>query len=182
MSILRIGYGIRFVGIERYMRYIEMRRIRMNVIDSRGQAIVELALVLFLLLLLVMGIFEFGRAMYIKNTLTHAARAGARAGVVTSGIDTAAAVTPDNNCTYPGTTGNDPIYKAACGSLYSGINKADVRIKVDVDKTVAAPTDTLNSGDMVKVTVSLVNVTSIVPNFITVLPNTLSGDTAMRYE
>jgi Flp pilus assembly protein TadG len=148
----------------------------------RGQAIVELALVIFLLLLLVMGIFEFGRAMYIKNTLTHAARAGARAGVVTSGIATAAAITPNSTCNYPASTGNDPIYKAACISLYSGINKNNVRIMVDVNDTVAAPSGTLNSGDMVKVTVSLVNFTSLVPKLITVLPTSLSGDTAMRYE
>ena len=51
--------------------------------NSTGQALVEMAIILPLLLLLVMGIFEFGRAMYIKNTLTQAARAGARTAVVT---------------------------------------------------------------------------------------------------
>jgi len=48
-----------------------------------GQALVEMAIVLPFLLLLVCGIIEFGRAMYIKNTLTSAARAGVRAAVVT---------------------------------------------------------------------------------------------------
>lgn len=43
---------------------------RMLGMNSRGQAIVKPASVIFLLLLLVSGIFEFGRAMYTDNTLT----------------------------------------------------------------------------------------------------------------
>jgi Flp pilus assembly protein TadG len=153
----------------------------MHGMNNSGQALVEMALVLFLLLLLVLGIFEFGRAMYIKNTLTHAARAGARAGVVTPGIISVNDIIPNDACTYTGTTGNDPIYKAACSSLYSGINKADVRIDVDVDQTVVTPNNALNPGDMVRVTVKYIGVNPIVPNFVPV-PTTLSGDTAMRYE
>ena len=40
---------------------------------------VEMAFVLFLLVVLIFGMTEFGRAMYIKNTLNNAARAGVRA-------------------------------------------------------------------------------------------------------
>ncbi len=47
-----------------------MRTKRICGINSTGQALVEMAIILPLLMLLVMGIFEFGRAMYIKNTLT----------------------------------------------------------------------------------------------------------------
>ncbi|WP_051292914.1 TadE/TadG family type IV pilus assembly protein [Citrifermentans bremense] len=52
--------------------------------DQKGQAMVELALLLPLLLLIVFGITEFGRAFYIKNALTNAAREGARRASVTS--------------------------------------------------------------------------------------------------
>ena len=45
---------------------------------SKGQALVELALALALLIPLIFGVFEFGRAMYIKNTLLNAAREGVR--------------------------------------------------------------------------------------------------------
>ncbi|EKD59124.1 MAG: Flp pilus assembly TadE-like protein [uncultured bacterium] len=45
---------------------------------------VELALLLPLLLLIVFGITEFGRAFYIKNALTNAAREGARRASVTT--------------------------------------------------------------------------------------------------
>jgi Flp pilus assembly protein TadG len=45
---------------------------------SKGQSLVEFALVVPLLLLLVIGIFEFGRAWMTKNILTGAAREAVR--------------------------------------------------------------------------------------------------------
>jgi len=48
----------------------------------RGQALVEFALVLPLLMLLILGIVEFGRAWNAKQILTDAAREGARLSVV----------------------------------------------------------------------------------------------------
>jgi Flp pilus assembly protein TadG len=45
---------------------------------ERGAAAVEFALVLPILLLLVMGIAEFGRAYHIQTTLSAAAREGVR--------------------------------------------------------------------------------------------------------
>jgi Flp pilus assembly protein TadG len=50
---------------------------------NHGQSVVEFALVLPLLLLLVFGITEFGRAWLTQNVLTSAAREGARLAVVT---------------------------------------------------------------------------------------------------
>lgn len=47
--------------------------------NEAGAAAVEMALVLPILILLVFGIVEFGMAYNAKNTLTHAAREGARA-------------------------------------------------------------------------------------------------------
>ena len=49
---------------------------------SRGQALVELALVLPILLLIMMGIFDFGRAVFAYNSLSNAAREGARVAIV----------------------------------------------------------------------------------------------------
>lgn len=61
----------------------------------RGQALVEFALVLPLLMLVLFGIVEFGRAWNAKQVLTDAAREGARLAVVgdptitlTSQVDT----------------------------------------------------------------------------------------------
>lgn len=51
----------------------------------RGQAVVEFALVLPLVLILVISVFEFARAWNIQQVLTDAAREGARVAVVGSG-------------------------------------------------------------------------------------------------
>lgn len=50
---------------------------------ERGAAMVEMALVLPILVLLVFGIIEFGRAYNAQITLTHAAREGVREFAVT---------------------------------------------------------------------------------------------------
>ena len=54
------------------------RRVR----DESGQALVEMALIMPVLLLLVLGIVEFGRAFLAKQAVTDAAREGARHAVV----------------------------------------------------------------------------------------------------
>lgn len=55
---------------------------------TRGQALVEFALVIPLVLLLFMGIVDFGRAIYAYNTISNAARDGARKAIVdqTAGV------------------------------------------------------------------------------------------------
>ena len=55
---------------------------------GRGQAIVEMAIVLPLLLLLFVGIIDFGRIYYTTMTVAHAARAGAQYGAQNNGTST----------------------------------------------------------------------------------------------
>lgn len=50
--------------------------------DTRGQAAVEFAIVLPLLLLFLIGVFEFGRAWNVYHAETDAARLGARSAAV----------------------------------------------------------------------------------------------------
>jgi Flp pilus assembly protein TadG len=49
---------------------------------GRGQALVEFALVIPIFLLLLVSIFDLGRAVFAYNTLTNAAREGARMAIV----------------------------------------------------------------------------------------------------
>ena len=49
---------------------------------ARGQSLVEFALVLPLFLVLVMGIFDLGLAVFSYNSITNAAREGARLAIV----------------------------------------------------------------------------------------------------
>jgi len=50
--------------------------------DQRGQAMVELALVIPLIILLILAIIDFGRVYSAQLVLNHAVRAGARSAVV----------------------------------------------------------------------------------------------------
>ncbi len=56
--------------------------------NSKGNAVIEFALVLPLLLLVVFGITEFGRAIMTTNILNTASREGARLAAVSSFSDT----------------------------------------------------------------------------------------------
>lgn len=66
---------------------------------SRGQSLVEFAIALPLILLLFMAIFDFGRAIFAYNTVSNAARDGARVAIVdqrsTAGISNAAQAAAD---------------------------------------------------------------------------------------
>lgn len=55
-----------------------MRRVR----SEKGQALIEAALTLPILLLIAVGIFEFGRAYQTWEVLTNAAREGARTAIL----------------------------------------------------------------------------------------------------
>ncbi len=49
---------------------------------SRGQSLVEFSLVIPIILLVIVGFFEIGRAVFAYNTIANAARQGARVAVV----------------------------------------------------------------------------------------------------
>jgi Flp pilus assembly protein TadG len=66
--------------------YGRMIRKRTRWRDDRGAAAVEFALVLPILILLLFGIIEFARAWNVRQTLTDAAREGARVAVVNNQI------------------------------------------------------------------------------------------------
>lgn len=53
---------------------------RRHVVDQRGQSLVEFAVSSVVLVLLVGGIVDIGRSMYVTETLSNAAREGARHG------------------------------------------------------------------------------------------------------
>jgi Flp pilus assembly protein TadG len=77
--------------------------------DQRGSAAVEFALVLPLLLILLLAIVEFGNLYFDQLAITHAAMAGARAGIT--------GVTPD--------VAVSQALAAACASLPDGV-RSDV--------------------------------------------------------
>lgn len=64
-----------------------MRRILKRGKGERGQAIVEFALVLPLLLILLFGVIDFGRALQTYITVNNASREGARLGAINPDAD-----------------------------------------------------------------------------------------------
>jgi len=64
-----------------------MKRKMSLIKDKKGQSLIEFALVLPILLLVLLGIMEFGRMIMAANVLNQAAREGARVGAVTSDAD-----------------------------------------------------------------------------------------------
>ena len=144
--------------------------------DKKGQALVEMALSIMLLMLILVGIFEFGRAMYIKNTLNNAARAGARQAVVTSGIklaDAPASFTKLSSMHLD----NASIQATITNSLFNGIIKDNV--EVNLYNATNAGTSAAK-GDTIQVTVKLTDFeafTKLIP-----IPDQLSGTASMRYE
>jgi hypothetical protein len=72
-----------------------------NINKSFGQSLLEFALVLPLLLVLVMGLFDLGRAIFYYSVLNNAAREGARTATV------------QKDCLYKAVPGSD-----VCGENY----------------------------------------------------------------
>jgi Flp pilus assembly protein TadG len=58
------------------------RRLAARIRDSKGQALVEFALLLPVILLLLVGMLEFARAWNLHQVMTDAAREGARRAVL----------------------------------------------------------------------------------------------------
>jgi len=80
---------------------------------QKGQTIIETAFILTLLLLILLGITEFARAWYIKNSLKNSVRQGARVGAVTTNNSLPANFTCDNSTNCDDTNLN-PIIRAVC--------------------------------------------------------------------
>lgn len=75
--------------------------------DTSGQSLVEFAIVLTLMVLMFVGICEFGRAWNIYQTLTNAAREGARLAALPAGFTTPAEV-QTRISSYMSNAGLDP--------------------------------------------------------------------------
>jgi hypothetical protein len=64
-----------------------MRIRRFGVRSPRGQGLVEFALILPILLILLLGILDFGRAVAAYNSVSNGARTGARVAIVNQDLD-----------------------------------------------------------------------------------------------
>ena len=123
-----------------HIRFLRARRaLHLGLHEERGQAVVEFALILPLLLLIVVGIMDFGRAMNYKNAATQLANEAAR--YLTVNRDPVSGVAP------------------TCGSVKSYLQtQADTpelaTMLQNGTLTIAFPAGANNIGDPVQVTVN----------------------------
>jgi Flp pilus assembly protein TadG len=129
----------------------------MKLRNEKGAALVELALSVSLLATILFGIIEFGRVMYMRNTLNLAAREGARMASVTKApVDT--------------------------GAIKTQVQKFITFDTTGLNVAVSSDPGGFASGSTITVTASM-PFKSVVPLLITQLNGlTLTGQASMRYE
>jgi Flp pilus assembly protein TadG len=137
--------------------------------SERGQAIIELALTLPLLLMVVLGVFDFGLMFQRFEVVTNAAREGARLAVLKDQYSTAQArqraldypsaggVTGNvrtGDCTSTGSAGDICVYVTAQTSTITGTSPAVtvdemlVRVEYDHSFTFVGPIISLFGGSL----------------------------------
>lgn len=149
-----------------------MTTIRPNQHARRGAAMVEMALVLPLFLMLVLGIIEFGRAMMIANLVTNAAREGARTAVLDGSTNTEV------------TSGVKTFLQSAIGH---SVSAGDIAVSITVTPAAGNPNPNNNVANAIardlitlKVTIPFNKVALIPGNYLK--GKQLTGQSAMKHE
>jgi Flp pilus assembly protein TadG len=83
--------------------------MQMRLRNERGNALIETAFTVPIVLLIAVGIFEFGRAYQTQQVLTNAAREGARQAVIEGISDATVTATVRTYLTSGGLTAVDPV-------------------------------------------------------------------------
>jgi Flp pilus assembly protein TadG len=84
--------------------------------DGNGQSMVEFALILPLMVLIIAGIFDLGRAFFASITITNAAREGARYGTLNPDYYQGICDATKNEAQSSGITLNDNNVTIMCSS------------------------------------------------------------------
>ena len=133
---------------------------------------VEMALVLPVFLMLIMGIIEFGRAMMVSNLVTNAAREGARMAVL-DGSTNAEVQTA--------------VQTFLQGAISSNLTTSDIGITITVTPAPGNPNPAnvlanTSPRDLIAVQVALpFNKVALIPGKY-LAGKTLTGSSAMRHE
>jgi Flp pilus assembly protein TadG len=157
--------------------------IRRNRRRSRGQALVEFALILPVLVLVVFGIIDFGRYVHTQNSLNEASREGARAGAVrelpaecgTQARD-ACAMTIARSRLIGVTGTSTPV--VTC----SRVTQLDLNNDDELDQAPVSPASNCQARNLFKVTVtnSFTLLTPVIAQFLG--SQTLRGETQVTVQ
>ena len=122
--------------------------LRYEVCGRRGQALVESVIAAMFMLLLGMGIVEFGRAFFLGNYIAHAARDGARMAAVLT--------YPNNRNSCQGITNFTPVRDRVMAELHAvGVNAMNVDFSQVPTPSGGPPCDTVPPGTIPYVTVTV---------------------------
>ncbi len=150
---------------------------------SRGQALVEFALIVPILVLLIFGIIDFGRYVYTQNSLNQASREGARAAAVQSRPAECTGQTRDA-CAITVTRGrligvigtSTPV--VAC----TEVTQLDANNDNELDMAPVTPASNCQASNLLKVTVTN-NFTLLTPVIAQFLGSqTLRGETQVTVQ
>lgn len=141
---------------------------------ERGHAMTEMALTLPIILILVMGIMDFGRALFIYSQLSNAAREGARWGSV-QGVIPQGGIEQYRDCVSIRAAVVDKF------GLALDLKPEDIVIEYDdgvtllsgdCNGTVGPAADTIQQGDRIRVTIKteFAFITPFVSSFISTVP------------
>ena len=153
-----------------------MKRTPKRMFGRRGTTVVEMAVMAPLFIMAMLGMLELGYAFMIKQTVTLAAREGARAGVLPGAtitdIHTAAdaSMAPTNFPRYTPPDGYDPVDAGTWGPVdgYVTTSNLETMAPTDVDLYVE-----------VRIPLSIVSLTG---SLFADSSNTISSTTHMRRE
>jgi len=159
----------------RYSHKTPSPRGRRIVRFRSGNAVLDMAFVMPVLLMVTFGAVEYGYAMFIKHTLQSAAREGARAAIVAGADQTSVMTQVDNAMSV------------------AGFGPTKYTRPVTIEKQTSGSTTwstswtTAVAGDSIRVTVQTTWGTcgiSVLPGWMGGIPSTkpLSGATTMRRE
>jgi len=123
----------------------ERFRLRILPEESSGQSLAEFAMIVTILMLIFVGICEFGRVLNIYQVITNAAREGARLAALPQGFTTAAAVQTRVNDYL--TTGGIDTSKATVTIGGSGV---DGGTGTQVSVTVSYPFQFMYVGPIIR--------------------------------
>lgn len=127
-----------------------------NIRNNKGQALVEFAIILPILLIILMGIIEFGMMMNSYLTIQNAAREGARLGIV---------------------GGTDIEINTLITKISPSLNTSDLNVSISPDEVSRNPGDTLDVNITYKYHMTVPIISAILGNEID-----LHAVTSMRIE
>lgn len=137
-----------------------MRRLRAVWSETRGQALVEFSLVVFLLVVILFSILEGGLVINAKTVLTSAARETARVCAVEGGRTPGALQRLSDSLTAGGI---DPDEVTALISPGQAIYGTTIRVELHYDYKVVSPVVRAIVGDSIPLTSKAVTRSEFVP-------------------